>query len=206
VHFNRPREVKQSHVFRVLIHIDAVEDLLFYHYLREELLADGKVLWRDFSWQQGRPDGELAEEGLHSTCGKHKTPYRFRDDDDRDRESKRPRGRSLFGKVSSWIDNHSRGRLQHSDVSRGREFYRGESSRGRSRRAVDGSKPPSRGSVLADQARALRLLWQSKGELPNDNSKNQDHDVWEAFQSKREERQDSVLDYDVPTNSPKSLS
>jgi hypothetical protein len=50
VHFVRPRGMKQSHVFRVLIHIDVVEDLLFYHYPRDELLADGKVPWREFAW------------------------------------------------------------------------------------------------------------------------------------------------------------
>jgi hypothetical protein len=34
----------------VLIHIDAIEDLLFYHYPREELLADGKIPRRGFNW------------------------------------------------------------------------------------------------------------------------------------------------------------
>jgi hypothetical protein len=43
IHFVRPRGVKTHHVFRVLIHIDAVEDLLFYHYPREELITDGKI-------------------------------------------------------------------------------------------------------------------------------------------------------------------
>jgi hypothetical protein len=41
--FVRPRAVKHSHVFKVLIHVDAVEDLLFYHYPRDELIADGKI-------------------------------------------------------------------------------------------------------------------------------------------------------------------
>jgi hypothetical protein len=48
VHFTRPREVKKGNVFKVLVHIDVVEDLLFYHYPREELIANGKILWRDF--------------------------------------------------------------------------------------------------------------------------------------------------------------
>jgi hypothetical protein len=43
VHFSRLRSIKHSHVFWVLVHIDAVEDLLFYHPLREELIEDGKV-------------------------------------------------------------------------------------------------------------------------------------------------------------------
>jgi hypothetical protein len=79
VHFNRPREVKQSHVFRILIHIDVVQDLLFYHYPREELIAYGKVPWRDFSWQQGCPDGDLEEEDYHllnSYCGRDNIPFR----------------------------------------------------------------------------------------------------------------------------------
>jgi hypothetical protein len=50
VHFVRPRGTKSAHVFRVLIHIDAVEDLMFYHYPREELIEDGKVPWREFRW------------------------------------------------------------------------------------------------------------------------------------------------------------
>jgi hypothetical protein len=53
-HFSRPKAVKQSHVFRVLVHIDAVEDLLFYHHPREDLIANGKVPWKDFSWRFGR--------------------------------------------------------------------------------------------------------------------------------------------------------
>jgi hypothetical protein len=57
--------MKNVHVFRILIRIEVVEDLLFYHYPREELLADGKVPWRDFRWQWGRADGELGESDLH---------------------------------------------------------------------------------------------------------------------------------------------
>jgi hypothetical protein len=62
VHFIRPRKVKKGHVFKVLIYIDVVEDLLFYHFPQEELIADGKISWRDFIWQFGRPDGDLEEE------------------------------------------------------------------------------------------------------------------------------------------------
>jgi hypothetical protein len=43
IHFVRPRGFKHSHVFKVFIHIDVVEDLAFYHFPEEELLADGKV-------------------------------------------------------------------------------------------------------------------------------------------------------------------
>jgi hypothetical protein len=35
-------------VFKVLIHLDVVEDLLFYHHPRHELIADGKAPWRKF--------------------------------------------------------------------------------------------------------------------------------------------------------------
>jgi hypothetical protein len=62
VHLSKPREVNHSHVFRVIIHIDAIEDLLFYHYPREELIADSKAPWREFRWQFGRLDGDLDEE------------------------------------------------------------------------------------------------------------------------------------------------
>jgi hypothetical protein len=72
VHFSRPRSIKHSHVFQVLIHIDVVEDLLFYHYPREELIADGKVMWKEFMWRSGHADGDLEEEELHPptrNCG-----------------------------------------------------------------------------------------------------------------------------------------
>jgi hypothetical protein len=47
------------------VHIDVVEDLMFYHYPHEKLIADGKVPWRDFNWQLGRTDGDLDEEEIH---------------------------------------------------------------------------------------------------------------------------------------------
>jgi hypothetical protein len=102
VHFVRPRGMKQAHVFKVLIHIDVVEDLLFYHYPREELLADGKVPWRDFVWQYGTPDGEIdGEEFMHLTnlCGPElNSRWRPSDDDEGDKEQKRPRTRGFMGK------------------------------------------------------------------------------------------------------------
>jgi hypothetical protein len=77
MYFNRPRALKKRHGFKVLIHIDVVEDLLFYHYPREELIADGKVPWRGFAWQTSRMDGELNEDELHPPtryCGKEFQP------------------------------------------------------------------------------------------------------------------------------------
>jgi hypothetical protein len=61
-YFSRPRCVKNAHVFRVLIQLVVVKDLMFYHHPQEELLADGKVPWRDFAWQFGKPDGERKDE------------------------------------------------------------------------------------------------------------------------------------------------
>jgi hypothetical protein len=92
IHMVRPRAALNCNVFKILIHIDAIEDLMFYHYPREELLADGKIPWRDFSWQYGRADGDLEEEDLHpvtKACGQ--TPLRRpRDDDDQDRGQQDP--------------------------------------------------------------------------------------------------------------------
>jgi hypothetical protein len=92
LHFVRPRGIQHVHVTKVLIHIDAIEDLTFYHYPREELVADGKVPWRDFTWHSGRPDGQIEEDEVDP-------PTRFyssfvdphwsrRDDDNDDRDHK----------------------------------------------------------------------------------------------------------------------
>jgi hypothetical protein len=49
VNIVRLRAVLHNNVFKILVHIDAVEDLIFYHYPCEELIAEGKVLWQDFN-------------------------------------------------------------------------------------------------------------------------------------------------------------
>jgi hypothetical protein len=91
-HLNRPREALHSHVFRVLVHIDAVEDLMFYHFPREDLIADGKRPWTNFCWQYGRANGDLEEWELHPPtryCEQEERQGRRRprdDDDDWDRE------------------------------------------------------------------------------------------------------------------------
>jgi hypothetical protein len=41
--FSRQCTVKQGHTFRVLIHIDSIEYLLFYHHSAEQLSAEGIV-------------------------------------------------------------------------------------------------------------------------------------------------------------------
>lgn len=103
VSFALPQGMKSGHVFRILIHIDTVEDLLFYHYPREELLADGRVQWRDFHWQLGRADGELDEDDLHPPTAHCRwdrdLSLRRREDDDEDREPKRPRNRGFLSRV-----------------------------------------------------------------------------------------------------------
>lgn len=114
VHFTMPINAKRGHVFRVIIHIDKVEDLHFYHYPREELIADGRVQWRDFHLQQGRADGELEEDELHPPtefCHQDR-PFNWnpRDDDEGDREHKRARGRGIFNRVAGGIENRGKGR------------------------------------------------------------------------------------------------
>jgi hypothetical protein len=123
-----------------------VEDLCFYHYPREELIADGKVPWRDFIWQYGRPDGELNDcELLPHTrhCGPYLGPrHNFRDDDEEDREQKRPRTPSFMQRVSSWMDNHGRNRGRPSGRDHRSGWFKGESSHGKNRAQTDGSPPP----------------------------------------------------------------
>jgi hypothetical protein len=93
--------MKQSHVFKIIIHIDAVEDLLFYHYPRDELLADGKVPWREFTWQFGKPDGELDEEELHPPTryceGNYNLRRHPRDDEDGDMDQKKAKSSQHHG-------------------------------------------------------------------------------------------------------------
>jgi hypothetical protein len=37
LHFSRPRTMKHGQVFRILVHVDSVEDLMFYHHPPEQL-------------------------------------------------------------------------------------------------------------------------------------------------------------------------
>jgi hypothetical protein len=144
IHFNRPREVKQGHVFRVLVHIDAVEDLLFYHYPTEDLIACGNIPFRNFSWHFGRLDGDLHDDDNQTVtlhCGRDFQPTRdyrdgddgdrdtknYRDGDDGDRDTKRTRAKSLIGRMSNWLESHSKNR-DRQVRGRSREWHRGESS------------------------------------------------------------------------------
>jgi hypothetical protein len=104
VQFSRPRVVKKSHVFKVHIHIDVVEDLLFYHHPREELVADGKVPWKEFAWQSGRADGDLDEDELHPPTryyGQDRQGQRHPWDDEDDEGDRRGRTRGIINKFSN---------------------------------------------------------------------------------------------------------
>jgi hypothetical protein len=92
-----------------------VKDLLFYHHPRDEHIANGKVSWRDFSWQLGKADGELDEDELHPPptryCGREAPHGRYPwDNEDGDRDHKRDQARSLIGRVSNWIDVRTKGK------------------------------------------------------------------------------------------------
>jgi hypothetical protein len=174
VNFSRLRSVKQSHVFRVLIHIDAVEDLLFYHHPCEELIEDGKVSWKDFAWRPGHADGELEEDDMHPptrNCGSKLLPQRHQwDDDDKGNGDRgRPRPRGFMNRVSSWMDGKGKNKDPQLDRGRNRSWFRGDSSRRRFKEGMDdASLPPSRVSPNPDECRALRQLWQCKGSLSVD--------------------------------------
>jgi hypothetical protein len=114
----RPRNGRNAHVFRLLIHLEVVEDVMFYHHLWEELHADGKVPWRDFSWQLGKPNGKLDDEELPPLTRFCAPPsdhhWRPREDDENDREPRQSRPRGILKRVSSWMESHgtSRGRSE----------------------------------------------------------------------------------------------
>jgi hypothetical protein len=159
VHFVRPREVVNGHVFKILIHLDVVEDLMFYHYPRDELLADGKVPWREFSWQFGLPGDAVSDDSQIPTrfCAPAAEGWRHRDDDEGDRDQERHRGRGLMQRMAHWIDGRGRSKSWMPERNSYRGWYRGEASW--SRNLADYSPPPSRWSRPPDEKRALRGLW-----------------------------------------------
>jgi hypothetical protein len=166
IHFVRPRGMKHAHIFKILIHIGVVEDLSFYHFPHEELLADGKVSWQEFTWFPGCLDGKVVEEEFNPYprfCAPSSEPrWRPNDVEDQDREHKRDRSRGLMQKVSTWIDNRGRSKNRSNTDGRHGGWLVGESSRGRN---VSGraSLPPTRNSPPADEHRAMQRLWQEKG-------------------------------------------
>lgn len=93
---------------------------MFYHYPREELIADGKLPWREFSWQYGRADGDLEEDELHLRTRTCRPPDQFthrhlRDDENHDRERKRTPSRGFLGRMSSCIDTWGKSRERQQD-------------------------------------------------------------------------------------------
>jgi hypothetical protein len=165
LHFVRPRGMQHAHVTKVLIHIDVVEDLAFYHYPCEDLVADGKVPWRDFTWHSRRPDGEIEEDKVNPPtrfCSFFADPRWSRHGDDNDH--KRHMQRGFMHQVSSWWDGCGRSRAGQLDGDRGCRWFRGESSR---RRAdlMDSSPVSSWESSPRDEQRALHSLWQDKGKV-----------------------------------------
>jgi hypothetical protein len=81
---------------------------------------------------------------------------------------KRPRARSFIGKMSNWMENRGKNKDNYSERGRDPGWFRGESSRGRTRAVISLSPPPFRNTPLLDERRALRMLWQSKGPKPVD--------------------------------------
>jgi hypothetical protein len=90
LHFSRPRNIKFGQTFKVLIHIDSVEDLMFYHHPPEKLLAQGKTQLREFFWTPGQLDGDMVDEDIR-LVERHYRPDRDprrcrRGDSDEDRD------------------------------------------------------------------------------------------------------------------------
>ncbi|GJN32815.1 hypothetical protein PR202_gb21346 [Eleusine coracana subsp. coracana] len=137
IQFSRPRGMNPGHVFKIFIHIDVVEDLMFYHFPREELLADGKVPWRDFTWEFGRADGELTHDDddvpppiRHCGAAREGQWCPRDEDDDHDREPRRSRTRGILRRVSGCMDGGNRNRDCTDRKEHGSGWHRGESSRG----------------------------------------------------------------------------
>jgi hypothetical protein len=76
-------------------------------------------LWRDFVWHYGRPDGEIdGEEFMHLTnfCSPElNSRWCPRDDDEGDREQKRPRARGFMEKCQASVRNVISGSGNRSD-------------------------------------------------------------------------------------------
>lgn len=91
----------------MFVHIDYVEDLHFYHYPHDELLAEGKIPLREFHWNYGHMDGELDDDEpptITYNCRTLSANRRPRDDKDNDWNDRRPRtcdliSRSLAGSM-----------------------------------------------------------------------------------------------------------
>jgi hypothetical protein len=124
LHFSRPCNVRRGQLFMILVHIESVEDLQFYHHSPEQLNAEGKVQLRELRWRLGHPDGDIEEE-VERTSQRYCRPIleprrRPREDDDEDRGRSRPRSREPLRGVSRWVDNRRRDRGVVTERDRGR--------------------------------------------------------------------------------------
>lgn len=165
VHFTRPRSMKRGTVFRILVHIDYVEDLHFYHYPANELRGEGKIPLREFRWQFGQMDGEQEERNLQPLEQNCRTPNglrRLRDDDnDEPRQDRRPLNKDIISRVSRWIDGRGRSRNREPERDRGSGWYRGESSRQRCMNC----RSPNRGPVMHHSRPRMITTEQSRNKL-----------------------------------------
>lgn len=166
VRFSRPRGMQRGHVYRIFIHTDSVEDLSFYHYPAHELMAEGSIQMRRFSWQFGLMDGNLDDDELRPQvypCRPAQEPRRDHgyDDDDEDRARRHPRTREIISRVTHCLDGRDRSRNRTPNRENRSGWYRGEPSH-RGRVGQDTKSPPlSRFSTPFAENRALRQLWQS---------------------------------------------
>lgn len=132
--------------FRVFVHLDYVDDLMFYHQPSDELRAAGRQHFREFFWQYGKSDGDIEDDDLllpprHCRDGSE-IRRRRREDDDDDRDRRRPQTRELLQRVSRWIDGRGRAKDRAQERGQGNGWYPGEPSRYRSRTNTTNSPPP----------------------------------------------------------------
>jgi hypothetical protein len=92
--------MKQDHTFMVLIHMDSIEDLTFYHYPADQLLVEGRVQFKEFRWHPGNPDGAMEEDirvVQRYCCTPRDVEHRRRDNDEEDRGRGCSRRREFLG-------------------------------------------------------------------------------------------------------------
>jgi hypothetical protein len=168
LHFSHPRTVNQGHVFKILVHIDTVEDLLFYHHSPDQLRAEGRVQHREFHGLSGSPDGDLqevVEPPIQHFC---RPDQKFRrcpckdDDEDRSCDRNRIRGHDFLGSVSRWFDNRRSASPSQNYRGWDNRRYRNVPSRRRSTSMSSRSPLPHRTSPPLEERRALFQLWKEK--------------------------------------------
>jgi hypothetical protein len=160
-----PCTMKQGHTFRLLIHIDSIEDLSFYHRPADQLNAEGRVQLREFCWALGHLDGDMDDDDVRMAPRFYRSSdgpiRRHRDEDDADRDCGCPRHRELLGSISRCLGQR-RSRAPPADRDRHGGWFRGESSRRCGVPARDASSPPSRGTSTLRKSGlfvACGLMW-----------------------------------------------